>query len=87
MNKDEYRAAYEGRVGADRMALKLAIIPDVLRGDMDEVARLREALRKIQDIDYRGNRHESHFIAARALMPNAPHEPPPTGDSRKPKTL
>ena len=75
MDTDEYRAAYEGRTGADRMALKLAIIPDKLRGDMDEVARLREALKKIRDIDYRGNRHESHFMAERALMPNKIAEP------------
>lgn len=49
------------------MALKLSIIPDKIRGDMDEVARLREALQSIVDIDYRGNRHESHDIAKRAL--------------------
>ena len=76
MERDEYRAAYEGRVGADRMALGLGIIPDKLRGDMDEVKRLRDALQKIADTDYRGNRSTESQIAYRALkMPNAPHEP------------
>lgn len=45
MNNDEhqsdYRAAAEGRIGADRMAMGLSIIPDKNRGDMDEVARWR----------------------------------------------
>lgn len=47
MNDEEYRGAYEGRIGSDRMTLKLAIIPDKDRGDMDEVARLRAALERI----------------------------------------
>lgn len=47
MDTDDYRAAYEGRVGADRMALRLPIIPDDLRGDMDEVKRLRLTLEYI----------------------------------------
>lgn len=67
MDIDDYQAAYQGRVGSDRMVLKLAIIPDKLRGDMDEVARLRHALKRICDIDYRGNKHESYFIADAAL--------------------
>ena len=46
MNKDEYSGAHEGRVGADRMALNLPIIPDELKGDMDEVSKLCEALKK-----------------------------------------
>ena len=75
MNKDEYRAAYEGRVWADRMALNLPIIPDELKGDMDEVSNLRDALKKIRDIDYRGNKHESHYIARTALeKPDSPAE-------------
>ena len=37
MNADDYKAAYEGGVGADRMALKLPIIPDKVYGDMAEV--------------------------------------------------
>ena len=44
--KDEYRAAHDGRVGADRTALNLPIIPDELKGDMDEVSNLRK---KLQD--------------------------------------
>ena len=67
MNKEEYQAAHEGRIGSDRMQLRLAIIPDKLRGDMDEVKRLRAALAKIRDLDYRGNRHESASIAFEAL--------------------
>ncbi len=48
MNEQEdYRAAYEGNIGADRMRLGLAIIPDRLRGDMDEVIRLRRCLEYI----------------------------------------
>ena len=67
MNKEEYRAAYEGRTGADRMALYLSIVPDEIRGDMDEVSRLREALEAIRDMDYRGNKHSSQLIAENAL--------------------
>lgn len=33
----------------------------VVEGERD---RLRAALERIRGIDYRGNRHESHFIAA-----------------------
>lgn len=47
MNRDEYFAAYEGRIGADRMRLGLSIIPNKLYGDMDEVKRLRDILEKI----------------------------------------
>lgn len=47
MDTDEYRSAREGIVGADRMALGLPIIPDTLRGDMDEVKRLRTTLEYI----------------------------------------
>jgi hypothetical protein len=39
--KDEYRAAACGRIGADRMILGLACIPDPERGDMQIVADLR----------------------------------------------
>lgn len=60
-------AEFKDMTYAYREALNLAIIPDKIRGDMDEVARLREALQSIVDIDYRGNRHESHDIAKRAL--------------------
>ena len=67
MDTDEYKAAADGRTGADRMALRLGIIPDKNRGDMDEVKRLRDALKRIRDIDYRGNRHQSHYIAKDAL--------------------
>lgn len=42
--ESDYKAAYEGRVGADRMGAKLGIIPDPIHGDLDEVVRLREAL-------------------------------------------
>ena len=34
-----------------------------------EIERLRSALEKIRDLDYRGNVHESHYIAKKALSP------------------
>lgn len=46
MNDAEYRAAYEGRIGADRMRLHLSIIPHPVKGDMYEVEKLRAALLK-----------------------------------------
>jgi hypothetical protein len=64
-------AEFKEMTYAYRETLNLAKTPHTLRGDMDEVARLREALQSIVDIDYRGNRHESHDIAKRALAPNA----------------
>ncbi len=67
--ESEYGAAYKGRVGADRMALRLAIIPDKLRGDMDEVKRLRDALKRIADTDYRGNRSTESQLAYQTLNP------------------
>lgn len=33
--------------------------------------KLTEALEKIRDLDYRGNAHQSHYIAKSALTPNA----------------
>jgi hypothetical protein len=35
-----------------------------------KIKALRRALEKIRDEDYRGNRHDSHFIAKRALEEN-----------------
>jgi len=32
-----------------------------------ELNTCKRALEKIRDLDYRGNRHESHFIAKKAL--------------------
>jgi hypothetical protein len=32
--------------------------------------KLTEALEKIRDLDYRGNTHQSHYIAKAALPPN-----------------
>ena len=49
MNTEDYKAASEGRLGADRMALGLSIIPDKNRGDMDEVLRLRTAIKEAID--------------------------------------
>ena len=43
-HKFDYRAAYEGRVGADRMQAKLRTIPDPIHGDLEDVVRLRKAL-------------------------------------------
>ena len=40
---NEYRAAYEGDIGADRMALGLSINPDPLRGDLETVRRLQRS--------------------------------------------
>jgi hypothetical protein len=48
MNTENYKAAAEGRLGADRMALGLSIIPDKNRGDMDEVLRLRSAIQRAE---------------------------------------
>lgn len=78
MDTDEYQAAYEGRTGADRMALKLAIIPDKLRGDMDEVARLRGVLKQFSECNLSEENCASFDVAnkrirnlaKRALMPN-----------------
>ena len=39
------------------------------RIDVESVRKLERALIKIRDLDYRGNRHESHFIADKALKP------------------
>lgn len=39
-HEEDYAAAREGAVGADRMSLHLPIIPDPVRGDMDKVAKL-----------------------------------------------
>lgn len=33
----------------------------------DERIRYEQALEKIRDLDYRGNRHESHYIATAVL--------------------
>ena len=44
---DMQREAAEARIGADRMAMGLSCIPDPLRGDMAEVAQLREQLRAV----------------------------------------
>lgn len=35
-----------------------------------EIARLRAALEQIRDLDYRGNAHQSHYIAKDALTFN-----------------
>jgi hypothetical protein len=62
------------------MALGLGIIPDKIRGDMDEVKRLLDVLQKIASQDYRGNRSTESQLAFHALnTPNgdAPHEPQP----------
>ena len=40
----ETAAAAQGRLGADRMALGLASVPDKDRGDMDVIASLRSRL-------------------------------------------
>jgi hypothetical protein len=52
---EETKGASDGRIGADRMALGLGIIPDANRGDLDEVARLTTLLesteRQLQDVD------------------------------------
>jgi hypothetical protein len=77
MNTENYKAAAEGRLGADRMAFGLSIIPDKNRGDMDEVLRLRSAIQEA--IDYAngresewGDRAETSFgILYRALSNNA----------------
>jgi len=47
MNLEDYEAAYEGRVGADRMAERLPIVVDPLHGDLEEIRRLRDVLRFI----------------------------------------
>ncbi len=46
--QEEYRASYEGAIGADRMALGLSSIPDKLRGDMEQVEKLQEAIRRMK---------------------------------------
>lgn len=46
MKKSQLTDAYEGRVGADRIALRLGIIPHPVKGDMYEVKKLRAALLK-----------------------------------------
>lgn len=45
----------------------LAIAQHEINMRDDTIELLRHALEKIRDEDYRGNRHESHFIAKRAL--------------------
>ena len=42
MDEYDYKAAYEAGILADRMALGLPAIADKLRGDMDEVKKLRD---------------------------------------------
>jgi hypothetical protein len=46
--EDDYKAAYEGGIGADRMAVGLSIIPDKLRGDLEVVTALRAQLAEAQ---------------------------------------
>ena len=41
MSDNEYRNSADARSGADRMAAGLPCIPDRVRGDLDEVLRLR----------------------------------------------
>ena len=50
MDTDTYRAAYEGRIGADRMEAGLSCIPNKIHGDLDEVLKLRIALESIKMI-------------------------------------
>jgi hypothetical protein len=41
---EQIKGASEGRVGADRAAMGLSMIPNAKHGDMDEVQKLRTAL-------------------------------------------
>ena len=83
MNTDDYKAAAEGRLGANRMSLGLSIIPDKNRGDMDEVVRLRNAIQEA--IDYAngresewGDRAETAFGILYRALSNAIAQTPPT---------
>jgi hypothetical protein len=40
---------------------------NVFRRMEAEIERLRAALKEIRDMDYRGNKHSSHYIAKQAL--------------------
>ena len=55
----------------------------VMLGKADaDIARLKEALEKIRDMDYRGNAHPSHYIAKEALTPNAGIQPAERSEDR-----
>jgi hypothetical protein len=40
---------------------------DYIASQLDLLKKYKEALEKIRDMDYRGNRHESSVIASKAL--------------------
>jgi hypothetical protein len=78
----EYAAAHEGRIGADRMAAGLPIIPDELAGDLEEIKRLRLALTTCGNLADWILEHttggDGTIVAARkikrhAAMPNDPN--------------
>lgn len=70
MNNDEHQEDYEaariGNIGADRMRLRLPIIPNKERGDMDYVSELRAALQVVMDAtDYtKGNCGPTAMVSA-----------------------
>lgn len=67
-NADDYRGAYEGRTGADRMALGLPIIPDEIRGDMDKVKQLMSELKPDTIQSKKPGRPKSVRVTAERLI-------------------
>lgn len=47
---EEAYSAYDACAGADRMAAGLSRLPDSVRGDLDEVLRLRAELQRMVDV-------------------------------------
>lgn len=58
--EEAQREAYEARTGADRMAAGLGCLPDAVRGDLDEVLKLRGIIRNLREIIW--NHHSSEIM-------------------------
>ena len=56
MNKEEYDMVLDGTVCADRMALGLPAITDRLRGDMEEVSKLKGDLAAMSNSYHAANK-------------------------------
>ena len=48
--KEDYLAAYEACIGADRMSLGLSIIPDTILGDMEQVIILKKRIMELEEL-------------------------------------
>ena len=65
------RSEANSEMNSRRQSMGLSMYPNLMDGSKKREADIRKLLAKVR---YAGR-------------PNAPHEPPPTGDSREPKTL